>query len=175
MCFEQFADEGLDLAERFASLIRLDQRLVVDLGDGLLFDDLDERGSRMLSQLRIHRSEHGERGHDNLDGRQGEQRAAAHGVVRHEDRHLRLVRVQRRGDLRGRQDESTWRVQDHVDGDVRIGQLNGPQHGLGVFDVDVTRDGTPEERHRLLAVDEPGHTALAAFLQATKCSRASVC
>jgi hypothetical protein len=46
---QQVAHEAFDLSERFASLIGLDQRLIVDLDDGFLLDDLDQRRGRYTS------------------------------------------------------------------------------------------------------------------------------
>ncbi len=63
-----------------------DQRLVVVLARAL--DDLDERRGRVLAELRVDGPERRVRVDHDLVGRERDQRAAAHRVVRHDGRHL---------------------------------------------------------------------------------------
>jgi hypothetical protein len=63
------------------SLGRVPLCFIVDLGNGLLLDDLDQGRSRLLFKLRIDRSEHRVTAHDNFVGCQRHQRAARHGVM----------------------------------------------------------------------------------------------
>src|SRR5262249_3707730 len=60
-----------------------------------------------------------------------------HRVVRHEYGDLCAVVLERMGDLSGGEHEAAGRVDDQVDRALRIGQLDGARHLLGVVDVDV--------------------------------------
>jgi hypothetical protein len=96
---------------RLAADIGADQRLVVDLGDRLLLDHLDQRRRRKIAQLRIDRPEHRiGRHHDLVDG-ESDERPAGHGVMRHEDGCLGLTAADRAGDLQRGKHETARRMQ----------------------------------------------------------------
>jgi hypothetical protein len=71
------------------------------------------------------------------------ERAAGHGVVRHERSHLALVHVNGAGNLQRRQHQTTGRVQHNVQGHVGIRQIDGAQDFFGIVDIDVLPE-TPE-------------------------------
>ena len=95
--------------------------------------------------------------HDDLVGRQRDQRAARHGVVRHEHRDLRLVLADRPGDLHGREHEPARRVQDDVERHVVVRHLDCAQNILGVVDVDVAHEREAQQPHGLLPVHQQDH------------------
>ena len=119
---EELQGRGAHLADRLARHVAHDQRLVVAVGVGLLQGGQD--GGRrpvavlQAAELRIDGTEHGVAVHDDLVGGQGDQRAAGHGVVRHEDGDPSAMAAQRVGDLVGGEHEPAGRVQDQVDGRV---------------------------------------------------------
>ncbi|MCX7623114.1 MAG: hypothetical protein N2Z82_05100 [Thermomicrobium sp.] len=132
-------DRRVHLPHRLLADIGQDERLVVHLGDRLLAHYPQHRGRWILTDLSIDRSQYRVLIHHDLVRSQRDQRAARHGIVRNEDRHLPAMAHQRRCDLLRGQDETTRRVDDEIDGHVVRGQPNGPQHGLRVVDVDVAR------------------------------------
>jgi hypothetical protein len=62
------------LGNGFLSLIRKNQRAVVNILDRLLSYSLENGCTRVLAMLRIHRSQHGIFAHDDLIGGEGNQR-----------------------------------------------------------------------------------------------------
>lgn len=108
---EQLLRRALHLRYRLAADIGADQRLVVDLGERLLFDYLDQRGRRKVAQLRIDRPEYRIGRHHDLVGGESDERTAGHGVMRHEYRGLSLVGADRAGDLQRGKHESARRMQ----------------------------------------------------------------
>jgi hypothetical protein len=56
-------------------------------------------------------------------------------------------------------------VDDQVDRHLLRRQPDGPQHLLGVIDVDVTQQRKPQELHGLLPVDERDDPGIALFLE----------
>jgi hypothetical protein len=95
--------------------VRQDQRLVLDVLHLLPLQDGKDRGRRQLTELGVHGAEHRVGGHRDLVGRDGEEGAARHRVVRDEDGDLAAVALERVRDLGGGQDEPARRVDDEVD------------------------------------------------------------
>ena len=137
-----------------------------DLVYVLGLDELEQGSSRVFAELRIDRPQHGVVVHDDLVRGQGDERAAGHGVVGHEDRHLGLVGLDGPGDLQAGQHQAARRVQHQVDGHVVVGQVDGADDFFGVVDIDVAENGEAEEAHRLLPVDEQDDPAAAPPLDA---------
>ena len=78
--------------------------------------------------------------HDDLVGRERDQRAARHGVMGYEDRDLGLVIADRPRDLRRREHQSARRMEDDIEGDIVVRHLDGAQNVLGIVDVDVAHE-----------------------------------
>jgi predicted phosphoribosyltransferase len=68
--------------------------------------------------------------------------------------HLGPVVADSAGDLRSREDEPSWGVQNEVQGHILIGYLDRAQDLLGVIDVNVADEGKAQQPHRLLTVHE---------------------
>src|SRR5579875_3292975 len=169
---EKLTDEVLDLLNRLLGHISQDQRLVVEVLRLLAGHRLQDRRRGILPQLGIHRPQDGVFGHDDLVGRQGDQRAAAHRVVRDEYRNPCWVAGQGVGDLLGGQDQTAGRMQDEVDRHRWIGQLDRPQDLLRVVNIDVAGDREAKQAHGLLAVDQADDPALPPGLEAAKRAQA---
>jgi len=103
---------------------------------------------------------------DDLVCRQGDQRAAAHRVVRHDRDDLAVVIVERLRDLARCEDEAARRVQDDLDPLSRRSAADRAEHGLGVVDVDVTHQRKAEKGDRLLAMDQRDDGRVALFRDA---------
>ena len=114
-----------------------------------------------MPELRIDRAQHRMRRHHDLVGREGDERPTRHRVVRDEDRDLSFAVADGTRDLRRRQDQPAWSVEDEVDRHFGIGHHAGADHVLGVVDVDVAHKRKSEQAHRLLPVDEQDDAGLA--------------
>jgi hypothetical protein len=68
---EQVSDRFAHLGNRLARLIGQDERLILNLGDGLFLQHRQNRGRRVLPQLRIDWPQDRVRAHDDLVRRQG--------------------------------------------------------------------------------------------------------
>jgi len=158
-------DEIAHLGQRFASGLRQDEGLIVDLAGRLHLHHLEDVGGGEAADLGVDGAQHGVGIHHHLVGRQGQQGAARHGIVGDEDRHLALPVDQGVRDLLGGQHQPPGRVEDEVDGHVGWRQLDGPQDLLGVVDVDVASQRDAQQRHLLLAVDQGDDPAVTAGLQ----------
>ena len=145
------------LPDRLLRGVGQDQRAVVDPLDGLLPHDLQHRRGGELPQLGVHRPQHRVFAHHDLVGGQSDQSPAGHGVVGDERGHLSRMALDRPGDLQGRQHQPTGGVEHDVAGHLRVGQVDGPDHLLGVVDVDVAEKGKPQKAHGLLPVHEEDH------------------
>ncbi len=73
---QELAGGLLDLRDGLAANIGQYQCVIVDFRHGLFLDDLDERGRRRFSELRIDRTQRGMLAHDDFIGRERDQRAA---------------------------------------------------------------------------------------------------
>ena len=118
---------------------------------------LDERGGRVPAELGVDGPEGGVRVQHDLVGGQGDQRTAAHRVVGHDGGHVSVVVCQRRCDLACRDDHPARGVEDDLDRPAGGCLVDGAQDALGVVDVYVAHEREPEQRQRLLAVDEGDH------------------
>jgi len=126
-----------NLCDGLAGDVGGDERVVLDVLGLLVFEHSQHRGGGRLAELGIHGPKHGIRIHHDFAGRQRDQGPAGHRVVRHEYGDLCAVVLERMGDLSGGEHEAAGRVDDQVDRALRIGQLDGARHLLGVVDVDV--------------------------------------
>jgi len=75
--------------------------------------------------------------------------------VRHDRRHTAVVVGKRSSDLAGRDDHPARGVEHDLDRALGGRLVDGPQHALGVVDVDVADDREAEQRHLLLAARSP--------------------
>ena len=156
---------GVPLEQLPRDCLHLDQRLAADVGEDQRLvlvphrhrGDLDQRGCWILAELGIDRAERRVVVEDDLVGGERDQRAAAHCVMRDDCDDASVVIVQRPGDLTRREHESAGRVEDDLDLLSRRRRPDCPQHALGIVDVDVTHEREPEQRDRLLTVDERDH------------------
>ena len=82
-----------------------------------------------------------------------------------EDGDLSLVAAEGARDLQRRENEPSRGVENEVQRDIGIGHVDGPQHLLGVVDVDIAHDRKPEEFHRLLTVHEQNDAGVPVALQ----------
>ena len=96
----------------FARDVREDQRLVLDVLHLLALEHGEDRGRGRLAELGVDGPEDGVGRHDDLVGREREERAARHRVVRHEHGDLPAVALEGVRDLAGRQHEPAGRVDD---------------------------------------------------------------
>src|SRR5487761_31200 len=161
MLLQQACDGRLDLAQRFATYVRHQQRLIVMLS--WQRGHVDERARRVLAELRVDRSKRRVTVELDLVRGQRDQRAAAHRVVRNNGNDLAVVVAQGPGDLAGRQYEATGGVQDDLDRLARRRLSDGTEHALCVVDVDVPRQGDAKEGDRLLAVDQGNYRGIASL------------
>ncbi len=165
-------DEVLHLAQGLLGHVGEDEGLVVDLVGILLGDGHEDRAGRVLAELRVERTEDRVVIHHDLVGREGDERAAGHGVVRDEDGHFAGMAEEGHGDLLGGDDEATGRVEDDVEGHVLGRHADGAEDILGVVDVDVAHEGEAEDRHRLLAVNEGDGARAAVALETVEHAKA---
>ena len=156
---DQALREPHELRDRLAAHVGHDQRLILVVARPL--GHLDERRRRVLAELRVDGTERGVCVEQDLVGRECDQRAAAHRVVRDDGGHRPVVVGERRRDLACRDHHAAGRVEDDLDRPSGRRLVDGPQHALGVVDVDVADDREAEQRHLLLAVDQCDHRRLA--------------
>ena len=90
---DELADDLLHVAYGLLGHVRHDERAVVQALERLLLDDPDERRRGHVAELRVDGAEHRGRVHEDLVGREREERPAGHGVVRDEHGHLGRVRL----------------------------------------------------------------------------------
>src|SRR6266540_4054085 len=165
--FEQPGHEYFDLAKRLARDIGEDERLV-GVRPGPL-DRGEDRYGRIRAELWIHRADCSVLVEHDLVGREGDQRPAAHRIVRHDGRHLAVVIGERRGDLARREDKPAGRVQHDLDRSTGLCLADRPQNALRVVDVDVPHEWHSEQRDRLLPVDERDHRCAAQRREPAEC------
>lgn len=143
----------VQLQDGFFGDVSHDQGLVVDIVSVFLFDDAQDRSRGEFPKLGVDGSQDRILIHDDPAGGQGDQGSPRHGEMRDEDGDRSLAVRQGMGDLGRGQDESSGRMENQVDGRVRIRHLDGPENFFGVLDIDVAQHRKAEQAHGLLAVD----------------------
>ena len=105
--------------------------------------------------------------HDDLVRGEGDEGAAGHRVMRDERRDGGLAPGDGLRDLQRGQRQSPRRVQDQVDGNVRVGLEDGADDLLRVLHVEEAHQVESEEAHALLAMHQQDHAASALAFDAT--------
>ena len=119
-----------------------------------------------MADLRIDRTQDRVAVHDDLLGRQSDERAARHGIVRHKHRYLRRMLAQGPGNLCCRQGQAAGCVQNEIDRHILLRHSDRPQNRFGIFDADIAQQGKIQQPHGLLPVHQQNDPAAALLFNA---------